>query len=109
MCAGRELSWDSDECQQLPSKDDKLCNLLCIHHSYDTCDGICFEHWPYVMELTKWVMRFKFMHSTYRPERPLVFKPQHYNVAWHIRTGDVMLHWKRTEYFKHIAQQVRQI
>lgn len=103
---GRELNWRDVECQHLTKEN---CNILCEHTSYDTCDGICFEHWPYIMEKTKWIMRYKFLHSTYQPSGPLVFHRQHYNVAWHIRVGDINLQLGKVDYFLHIAAQLEQL
>jgi len=50
---------------------------------------ICYySETPRVYERTKDIMRCKMMHSTFPPNVQLQFKPEYYNIAWHIRMTD---------------------
>lgn len=50
-------------------------------------------------------MRYKFRHSRYQPP-PLLFQPQHYSVAWHLRLGDIVLHQGEPAWFENVANEV---
>lgn len=67
----------SDLCNVLFLADDFVCNYMICYYSET----------PRVYERTKSIMRCKMMHSSYTPP-PLLFDPDTYNVAWHIRMGD---------------------
>jgi hypothetical protein len=51
------------------------------------------------------VMRWKFQHTLYKPN-VYIFTPDAYNVAWHIRTGDIQLHAGDVGWFRRVHAQV---
>jgi len=77
------------------------CNVL-FQNGYGTCFGDCFFFWHKTYEDVKWLMRYKFLtFSTYEPSR-ILFDITKYNVAWHLRVGDITVHADK----RHLFQQV---
>jgi hypothetical protein len=68
-------------------------------------DKLCLELFHQAFDHLKHVMRTKFRHSRWRPER-YIFADDQYNVAWHIRTGDISLHRGEAFFFKRVFEQV---
>lgn len=70
--------------------------------------GFCQSYKKGGFEAVKSVLRWKFSHSRYRPGTYL-FDPAEYNVAWHLRTGDITLLQGNRTYFEHLWRQIQTI
>ena len=56
-------------------------------------------------EKIKHIMRIKFRTATFQPAT-FLFEDDFYNVAWHIRVGDISPYWGYYDYFKQLIELV---
>lgn len=85
------------------------CNVMCERSHWDQTDGKGFSIFnPSVAmayDRLKHVIRLKFRQSHFVP-RAYLYSEEFYNVAWHVRVGDITLHADNTVMFENIAAQV---
>jgi len=81
------------------------CNTL-FWGSDGICDGSCFKDTGLHFDAVKWIFRAKFMRSRYVPKSELLYHVTDYNIAWHIRVGDIELHKSDETFFQSILSQI---
>lgn len=79
---------------------------MCYGDDMDAVDvkqhvGWCFKYKKEAYHKVKNIMRCKFLNTKYRPRSDeVVFEKGFYNVAWHIRVGDIARHANDSTYFQ---------
>lgn len=84
---------------QVLEQNKNKCNVLFDAEENVCSEGSCYQsNSPRVYERVKSIVRCKILHSDVKPK--LRYDPTIYNVAWHIRVGDIWWHFQDGPFFR---------